>query len=166
MCSEKEWQKIKNEYVTTDIAMRPLAAKHNVSISTLKTRAVKENWTELREKHCAKVDTKVVQKLEKIAEAQAEEIVVTTQWIEDSLKEVALRCMQKVPVMEFDREEGRYVQARDAEGKGIWRFDSMGANKSLELLGKSKKMFTDRQEHSGSVGVYFAGESDLKDEGE
>lgn len=50
MKKEIDWQKIKNEYITTEIGYRPLAAKYGVSFRTLTDRAGTkgENWVELR----------------------------------------------------------------------------------------------------------------------
>lgn len=64
--------------------------------------------------------------------------LVSVEFVIGGLKEVAQRCLQRVPVM---RREGRgMVQATepDANGQeqGVWEFDSGGANRSLELLGK------------------------------
>jgi hypothetical protein len=53
------WLKIRNEYIMTDIAQRPLAQKYNIGYSTLAQRATKENWAELRKQHLSKVDAKV-----------------------------------------------------------------------------------------------------------
>lgn len=55
-----------------------------------------------------------------------------------------MRCLQQKPVMTYDPEVRGMVQAVDADGNGVWQFDSMGANKALELLGKYKAMWTDR----------------------
>ena len=43
-----DWKKIAHEYITTEIAMRPLAAKHKVSFRTLSDRAKREMWTQKR----------------------------------------------------------------------------------------------------------------------
>jgi hypothetical protein len=66
------WDKIKNEYITTNIGQRPLAAKHKVSFNTLKTRANKEKWADQRKEYNNKVTIKTQQKLELIAEQQAD----------------------------------------------------------------------------------------------
>ena len=76
---------------------------------------------------------------------------VSAVYIISSLKEIVERCMERVRVMEFDREEKTMVQKLDADGLGVWEFDSGGANKALELLGRNLKLWTDKQEHSGSV---------------
>jgi len=83
--------------------------------------------------------------------------IVTVEYILEGLKEVAQRCLQRVPVMEFDKAERCMVQATaiDSKGRevGLWEFDSMGANKALELLGKHIRFFpAERRELSGRDG--------------
>ena len=69
---------------------------------------------------------------QKLAE-QLERVQLTADYVLTGLMEVADRCRQAVPVL-------------DHEGKetGEWRFDSTGANKALELLGKHLSLFTDK----------------------
>jgi phage terminase small subunit len=76
------------------------------------------------------------------AEEKAE---ISAAYVLNGLKEVADRCLQKAPVMVRDGRD--MVQAKDEEGRDVWQFDSLGANKAFELLGKHKKLFTDRIEH-------------------
>jgi hypothetical protein len=66
---------------------------------------------------------------------------LTTEYILNGIKTVAERCLQAVPVL-------------DSLGKetGVWRFDSAGANKAFELLGRTKGLFVDRHEHAGVNG--------------
>lgn len=54
-------------------------------------------------------------------------------WVLDRLKLISDRCVQGVPVL-------------DSEGNltGEWRFDSNGANKATELIGKHRAMFRDK----------------------
>lgn len=58
---------------------------------------------------------------------------ITADFVLNSLKEVALRCMTATPVMVF--ENGRMQET------GEYEFDSAGANKALELLGKHLALF-------------------------
>lgn len=67
-----------------------------------------------------------------------------------NLVEVSQRCLQKVPVMVFDPVKKAMVQKTDEEGNNVWEFDSAGANRALELLGKHMKMFTDKTENNGN----------------
>lgn len=64
-------------------------------------------------------------------------IEVDDLFITQAFKEILNRCMQRVPVMRFDREAGMMTQERDEEtGEGVWTFDSSGAIKAAENLGK------------------------------
>lgn len=72
----------------------------------------------------------------------AEKSELTVQWVLDNLKEISQRCMEKTPVM---RRQGReMVQVENVDGEGVWEFDSAGANRSLELIGKHIGMFIER----------------------
>jgi phage terminase small subunit len=66
---------------------------------------------------------------------RAEEIKLDAQYVLKNLQKVAERCMQAVPVLE--KVDGEWVET------GEFKFDSSGANRALELIGKHLKMFTD-----------------------
>jgi len=63
-------------------------------------------------------------------------IEVDDLWITQQFKEVYERCMQRKPVMRFDRDAGGMVQEVDEDGEGVWTFDSTGANRALENIAK------------------------------
>lgn len=46
-----DWAAIREEYITGDIGLRPLATKHKVSFYTLKDRNEREGWGESRRKY-------------------------------------------------------------------------------------------------------------------
>lgn len=69
---------------------------------------------------------------------------ITQDFVLSGLKEVAERCLQKMPVMVFDRVERCMVQKQDEDGRDIWEFDSTGANRAFELLGKHLGLFVDK----------------------
>jgi len=71
--------------------------------------------------------------INKMREGMQERTEVTADYVIRSLQLVAERCMQGEPVMVFDGEG--MVES------GEWKFDSSGANKSLELLGKHLGIF-------------------------
>ncbi len=89
-----------------------------------------------------------VQKKTKKIEEKSE---LSVQWVLDNLKEITDRCMQRVPVMYFDKEKKEYAQETDENGEGVWTFQSAGANKAVENIGRYFSMFNDRLEHSGDV---------------
>lgn len=61
--SGPDWVAIKTEYLTTSTSYRKLAAKYEVSFSTLQSRAKKEGWTAARKKAQKKIMTKTVEKV-------------------------------------------------------------------------------------------------------
>jgi phage terminase small subunit len=76
---------------------------------------------------------------------RSERTLVDADYVVKGLKEVAERCMQHKPVMKWDYEEKMLVQetALDEKGNevGIYEFDSSGANRAYELLGKHLGIF-------------------------
>ena len=71
---------------------------------------------------------------------QIEKVDISAEYVLKGLKEVGERCMTRVPVMVRG---GRHLaQKTDANGEGVWEFDSAGANRALEPLGKHLAVFT------------------------
>jgi phage terminase small subunit len=91
-----------------------------------------------------------------IAEAHKEvrkETLVTVEYVVSGLREVAQRCMQREKVMVGsgkDRKQLQVYTTDPATGKevlaNVWTFDSSGANRSLELLGKHVGAFADDED--------------------
>lgn len=82
---------------------------------------------------------------------------VTQEYVIKNLKEVAERCMKHKPVMVFNPGEKCYEQKQeelfDEDGNsagytGVYEFDSAGANKALELLGKTLGLFNDKADNT------------------
>ncbi|MFF2156067.1 terminase small subunit [Paenibacillus chitinolyticus] len=69
-----------------------------------------------------------------------EESDISVKWVLDNLKKVAERCMQAEPL--YDKETGSIVE---------YRFDSSGANKALETIGKHLGMFNQKVELTGGM---------------
>lgn len=113
----------------------------NATQSAIQAGYSKRSAGELGHRLLKKVEIKAaIEANLKKAEADA---VISVSFILQGLKEVAQRCMQAHPVMEFDHELKEMVRT------GEWEFDSAGANRALELLGKHLKMFTDNVHHTG-----------------
>ena len=58
-----DYTKLKKEYLRGNISYRELAKKYNVSFSTLRKVAAKEQWTQLRNNAGAKRDTVLAEKI-------------------------------------------------------------------------------------------------------
>jgi phage terminase small subunit len=67
---------------------------------------------------------------------------ISVQWVLTSFKSIAERCMQ-----------AEEVKDRDGNGTGEYKFDSSGANKALENIGKYLGMFTDKVRMDVSGGL-------------
>ena len=102
-----------------------------------------------------KGNEKVSRAIEKALADRSVRTQITADYVIQNLQEVAARCMQKTPVMYFDKVDRCMKQATEvvidaATGEkkelGVWTFDSTGANRSLELMGKHLGMFVDRKE--------------------
>lgn len=74
--ADVNWLKIRNEYISGNISYRKLSENHKVSFQTLRDRAIKEKWAELRNIQRNKIGTTTAQKTaEKIAEQESDYIV-------------------------------------------------------------------------------------------
>ena len=67
-----DWKRIKTEYIAGGTSYRKLAQKYNVSQSTLRKVAAKEQWTELRNRTRTKMDTKIS---ETVSDKEAEKAI-------------------------------------------------------------------------------------------
>lgn len=85
---------------------------------------------------------KIVQEIDKKMSGIMSKIDIDSEYILGSLKKVAERCMQ-----------AEQVVSKDGEPMGEYRFDASGANKSLELLGRNLKLFTDKIEINDSSDI-------------
>ncbi len=85
------------------------------------------------------------------ADKRLEEVEIDVAYIVNNIKEVTERCMQKKPVMYFDKvdkewkQETALVEKEDGsvQEEGIWTFQAGNALKGLELLGKYKAIFSE-----------------------
>jgi phage terminase small subunit len=84
---------------------------------------------------------KVSARVQEIIAERSGELGITDEWVIGQLKKVVERCMQPEPVMVWDYEKKQLVQKTNEEGNLIFEFDSNGANKALELLGKHLGLF-------------------------
>ena len=81
---------------------------------------------------------------DKIASLRANlssKLSLDAEWVINRLKQISDRCMQAEPVMVRDS-EGQLVQS------GEYKFDSSGANKATELIGKHLGFFEKDNEQS------------------
>ena len=80
-------------------------------------------------------NVKIKAALVELQKERVERVQIDADWVLARLKLISDRCVQGEPVL-------------DHEGNptGEWRFDSPGANRATELLGKHLAMFTDKSQ--------------------
>lgn len=83
----------------------------------------------------------IASRISELKQSRTARTEITADYVLYGLKEVAERCLQRVPVMEFDYVNKAMAQKTDGEGNGVWEFDSSGANRAFELLGKHVGLF-------------------------
>jgi phage terminase small subunit len=81
-------------------------------------------------------------------EARSRRCKVDQDYVLGLLTQTAERCIKGNVKMVFDPVEKEMVPATDEEGRIVWEFDSSGANRAAELIGKHLKMFTDKVDHT------------------
>ncbi len=92
--------------------------------------------------------------IKELIENRNKRIKITQDEVVANIIEVMNRCMQKVPVMAYDKEEKDYIQVEDENGQGVWKFDSQGANKALDMLMKHTGGYeTDNKQKAFNISV-------------
>lgn len=92
-------------------------------------------------------DVEVHAYIEEKQQVRAEKLSVDADWVLKRLMEISDRCMTAEPVVEFNPE------TRQMEESGEYKFDSTGANRATELIGKHLGMFKDSPNVNVNVGV-------------
>lgn len=89
-------------------------------------------------------------------QVRAKKMGLDADWVLKRLQAISDRCMTAEPVLEWDPE------SKSMKETGEYKFDSNGANRSTELIGKHLGMFIDKHEIAGNL-VIFKGEDGLED---
>ena len=77
----------------------------------------------------------ILARVKELKDKRADELELDAYWVLSRLKDISDRSMQATPVMEYDHALGEMVET------GEYEFDSHGANRSTELIGKHIGMF-------------------------
>ncbi len=85
-------------------------------------------------------DAKVAVAIEEAHKIQKEIVEVDQQWVLEKLKKMVERSLQEVALLD-----------KTGKPSGVWKYDSFGAGKALELLGKYLRMFGDGAEAQAAV---------------
>ena len=152
----RDWIAIRNEYASTDISTRELAEKYGISYNTVKDRASREKWAEMRDDQHRKITAKTQQETAKVvAKDEAGRVA--------RLLRIADRLMDKTEqaLGELDQQAVKHVEKvktsiseRDYDGKPIRRevereivsLETMGSivdRRGLQQIANSAKAIKD-----------------------
>lgn len=84
-------------------------------------------------------------RIRELMNIRSQDTMVDACYVIESLKYIAEKCQSAEPVMVWDNMAKCMVES------GEYQFDSNGANKALELIGKHVGMFTDKLKVDGSL---------------
>lgn len=76
--------------------------------------------------------------------------LIDANFVLEGLRETAQRCLQAKPVMVFNPVEKQMEQKQTEDGQGVWEFDSTGANRAFELIGKHLGIFEKDNKQKGN----------------
>ena len=93
----------------------------------------------------------VLARIRALQEEQAKRLSLNSDMVVAKIMETYSRCMQAEPVMEWD------YMAKEYKPTGEYTFDSKGALRALELLGKHIGMFVDKHEVEVTESKWFKG---------
>lgn len=116
------------------------------------------------EKSAAKTGCKLMKRPEirayihQLQTEQKERLMLTSDRVLIELMDVYQKCMQAVPVETWNYSEHRM------EPTGEYQFDSKGATKALEMIGKHLGMFEKQEDAGDDTGpVFITGEDEIKE---
>lgn len=89
----------------------------------------------------------ILTRIEELQAERAKKLDIDAEWVLKRLVQISDRCMQEEPVMAYN------YDSKTLEPTGEYQFDSTGANKSTELIGKHLGMFKDKLDINANVGV-------------
>lgn len=87
----------------------------------------------------------ILARVRELQHEQVERLAVTQDYVVLQLLETYQRCLEETPVLKFDPDTGQM------EETGKYQFDSRGALRALELLGKHLGMYNDKLQVTGQI---------------
>ena len=133
---------VKRATIRQDIFCREFIIDLNGKNAAIKAGYSIKSAKQIASKLLTKVDLRT--RISELMDERSKRTMVDADFVVRNLLEVNARCQQAVPVMFFNPVTNRMEQRKDEEDKDIWEFDSNGANRALELLGRALAMFTEK----------------------
>lgn len=121
----------------------------------------KKTANRIANQNLSKLD--IQNRIKELTQKKVKRIEYTQDDVMRDLLEVKNRCMQKVPVMYYDKVDKEYKQEQDDLGRDVWKFDSQGANSALDKLAKHTGFYElDNKQRNIIPQIVVASEEDKK----
>ena len=119
----RDWIRIRNEYISTDIGLRGLAEKHNIPLTTLRDRSRREGWVAMRDEQHHEIAQKTAQKTAEIVAKDEAGRVSRLLRIADRLMDKTERALDELDqlIVKHTEKVKTSVSAKDDDGKPIRR---------------------------------------------
>ena len=159
--SEDVWEKIKNEYVTTDISIRGIEKKYGIPFTRLRTRIENEGWKQTKDECKSKIAQKSIDLL---VEHKAEEVTRAfriANKVMDKLEEV----VDNIDVTDVDVEKrlkSITSSIKDLKEIGVFR----SALDEAEQQARIKKLQKDAEEENKDTSITVVFEGDMEGYGD
>lgn len=110
-----DWNKIRNDYINGGGSYAELAAKYNMSASTVEKMGRKEGWKKAKREQCKKIAEKTQEKTaEKIADAESEIAAIRSRVRLTIMQQIESRInLEETDGMEFRRLVQSFIDMYD-----------------------------------------------------
>lgn len=152
----RDWIAIRNEYASTDISTRELAEKYGISYNTVKDRASREKWAEMRDDQHRKITAKTQQETAKVVAKDeagrvarllriADRLMDKTEQALGELDQQAVKHVEKVKTSISERDDDGKPIRREVEREivSLETIDSIVDRRGLQQIANSAKAIKD-----------------------
>lgn len=152
----RDWIKIRNEYISTDIGLRGLAEKHNIPLTTLRDRSRREGWVAMRDEQHHEIAQKTAQKTAEIVAKDeagrvarllriADQLMDKTERALDELDRLAVKHTEKVKTTAIvEDDDGKPIrQEVEREIVDLQTVQAIIDRKGLQQIANSAKAIKD-----------------------
>lgn len=152
----RDWIRIRNEYASTDISTRALAEKYGISYNTMKDRASREKWAEMRDEQHRKITEKTQQETaEAVAKDEAgrvarllriaDRLMDKTEQALDELDQQAVKRVEKVKTSVSGKDDDGKPFRREVEREiaDLETIESIVDRRGLQQIANSAKAIKD-----------------------
>ena len=159
--SDDMWEKIKYEYVTTDISIRGIQRKYGIPFNRIKTKVDNEKWNVEREECKAKINQKSI---DLISDHKAEEVTRAFR-IANSAMDKLSECIEQLDVADVDatRKLKNITSAiKDLKEIGVFR----SALDEAEQKARIRKLQKESEEESKDISINISFEEGMSEYGD